>query len=58
MSDIIVLLCDIMPRNNNLPRNYYNAKKLLKDLGLSVVKIDVCINGCMFFLKNNNLIEQ
>ncbi|KAL0311150.1 UNVERIFIED_CONTAM: hypothetical protein Sangu_2409700 [Sesamum angustifolium] len=37
----------ILPPNRTLPGEYYNTKKLVKDLSLSVEKIDACKNGCM-----------
>ncbi|KAL0420878.1 UNVERIFIED_CONTAM: hypothetical protein Slati_3110700 [Sesamum latifolium] len=37
----------ILPPGHTLPGDYYNTKKLIKDLGLSVEKISACKNGCM-----------
>ncbi|KAL0404314.1 UNVERIFIED_CONTAM: hypothetical protein Sradi_2072200 [Sesamum radiatum] len=39
----------ILPRNHTLPMDYYSTKKLIKNLGLPVVKINACKNGCMLY---------
>ncbi|KAL0420330.1 UNVERIFIED_CONTAM: hypothetical protein Slati_3055900 [Sesamum latifolium] len=38
-----------MPRDHTLPLDYYNTKKLIKDLGLPMEKIDACKNGCLYW---------
>ncbi|KAL0307919.1 UNVERIFIED_CONTAM: hypothetical protein Scaly_2966500 [Sesamum calycinum] len=38
-----------MPRDHTLPLDYYNTKKLIRDLSLPVEKIDACKNGCMLY---------
>ncbi|KAL0427828.1 UNVERIFIED_CONTAM: hypothetical protein Slati_2957600 [Sesamum latifolium] len=43
----------IMPRDHTLPFDYYNTKKLTKDLGLLMEKIDACKNGCILYWKND-----
>ncbi|KAL0284946.1 UNVERIFIED_CONTAM: hypothetical protein Scaly_2833800 [Sesamum calycinum] len=43
----------ILPSDHTLPRDYYSAKKLVKDLGLPVEKIRACKNGCMFYWKDD-----
>ncbi|KAL2247066.1 UNVERIFIED_CONTAM: hypothetical protein Sindi_2558900 [Sesamum indicum] len=40
-------------QDRTLPRGYYNMKKLIKDLGSPVEKINTCKNGCMFYWKDN-----
>ncbi|KAL0448284.1 UNVERIFIED_CONTAM: hypothetical protein Slati_1384800 [Sesamum latifolium] len=42
-----------MPRDHSFPDGYYNTKKLIKDLGLPMEKIDACKNGCMLYWKDN-----
>ncbi|KAL0336708.1 UNVERIFIED_CONTAM: hypothetical protein Sradi_4882700 [Sesamum radiatum] len=39
----------ILPSNHNLLGDYYNMKKLVKDLGLPVKKIHACKNGFMLY---------
>ncbi|XP_058750302.1 uncharacterized protein LOC131623315 isoform X2 [Vicia villosa] len=46
------MMLDATPTKDNLPRSYYDAKKLVMKLGLEVTKIDCCIRGCMLFYDN------
>ncbi|CAH9087468.1 unnamed protein product [Cuscuta europaea] len=46
-----------LPRDNTVPRNYYETKKVVAELGLPVVKIDACPKGCMLFWKNDKKLE-
>ncbi|KAL0427261.1 UNVERIFIED_CONTAM: hypothetical protein Slati_2900900 [Sesamum latifolium] len=39
----------ISPRDHTLPLDYYNTKKLIKNLGLPMEKIDACRNSCMLY---------
>ncbi|KAK4406464.1 hypothetical protein Sango_0652900 [Sesamum angolense] len=43
----------ILPSDHTLPRDYYITKKLVKDLGLLVEKINACKNGCMLYWKDD-----
>lgn len=36
------LFKDTLPMGETLPKSYYDVKKLLRDLGLGYIKIDVC----------------
>ncbi|XP_016169347.1 uncharacterized protein LOC107612011 [Arachis ipaensis] len=36
-----------------IPRNHYEAKKLVSKLGLNLVKIYCCLNGCMLYYKRD-----
>jgi len=38
--------------NKVLPKNYYDAKRLVSKLGLTARRIDCCIQGCMLFYDN------
>ncbi|KAL0355391.1 UNVERIFIED_CONTAM: hypothetical protein Sradi_3986000 [Sesamum radiatum] len=42
-----------MLRDHTLPLDYYNMKKLIKDLGLPMEKIDACNNGCILYWKDD-----
>jgi len=42
-----------LPKNNKLPKDYYQCKKLVKSLGLDYQKIDVCPNDCMLYYDIN-----
>ncbi|KAK4409350.1 hypothetical protein Sango_0008000 [Sesamum angolense] len=43
----------ILPSDHTLSGNYYNTKKLVKDLDLPVEKIHACKNGCMLYWKED-----
>jgi len=38
--------------NKALPKNYYDAKRLVSKLGLTARRIDCCIQGSMLFYDN------
>ncbi|KAH0676205.1 hypothetical protein KY285_024006 [Solanum tuberosum] len=42
----------------DLPNSYYEAKKIIRELGLSYNKIDACINDCMLYWKEDNLLDS
>ncbi|CAN1132472.1 hypothetical protein LINPERHAP2_LOCUS16281 [Linum perenne] len=44
---------DLLPRGSSLPDSYYEAKKIIRDLGLSYTKIDACENSCMLYRKED-----
>ncbi|GAU42245.1 hypothetical protein TSUD_288390 [Trifolium subterraneum] len=46
------MMLDATPIKDNLPTNYYDAKRLVSKLGLQVKKIDCCVQGCMLFYDN------
>ena len=39
---LLELLKEALPEGETLPRNYYETKKVLRDLGLHYIKIDAC----------------
>ncbi|KAL2252657.1 UNVERIFIED_CONTAM: hypothetical protein Sindi_0060400, partial [Sesamum indicum] len=43
----------ILPHNHTLPQDYYSTKKLRRDLGLPIEKIDACKNACMLYWMDN-----
>ncbi|XP_061373828.1 uncharacterized protein LOC133316129 [Gastrolobium bilobum] len=43
----------VVPKNNNLSKDFYQAKKKVKALGLGCQKIHCCPNGCMLYYKEN-----
>lgn len=49
---LLKTLRDILPVGSTLPDTYYDAKKIIKDLGLSYEKIDACSNNCMLYWKD------
>ncbi|GAU32074.1 hypothetical protein TSUD_53420 [Trifolium subterraneum] len=46
------MMLDATPVKDNLPKSYYDAKRLVSKLGLEVKKIDCCVQGCMLFYDN------
>ncbi|XP_004488903.1 uncharacterized protein [Cicer arietinum] len=48
------MLVDVCPFKDSLPKNFYQAKKLVTMLGLKSEKIDCCVKGCMLYYKENS----
>lgn len=49
---------DAMPDGNSMPKNFYQAKKSVADLGLGCTKIECCPNGCMLYYKEDELLQS
>jgi len=54
LDNMAKIYLDLTPPNNSLPKNYYEAKRLVSKLGLEYKKIDCYVNGCMLFYDNDN----
>ncbi|CAL5440087.1 unnamed protein product [Camellia sinensis] len=50
---LLQILKDMLPSDANLPKDSYDAKKIIKDLGLGYEKIHACPNDCMLFWKEH-----
>ncbi|KAL8162298.1 hypothetical protein V2J09_013787 [Rumex salicifolius] len=48
-TSLLKLQCEAY--GNSIPDSYYEAKKLIKDLGLDYIKIDACRNDCILYWK-------
>ena len=48
-SELLSLLGDMLPVNNELPLSMYEAKKTLNALGMEYEKIHACPNDCILF---------
>ncbi|XP_058006773.1 uncharacterized protein LOC110657485 [Hevea brasiliensis] len=48
---------ELLPQGSNLPQSYYDAKKVIQDLGLSYKKIDACVNNCMLYWKEDERLD-
>ncbi|XP_052176708.1 uncharacterized protein LOC127791014 [Diospyros lotus] len=48
-----ILQDELLPDGSTLPNSYYEAKKIIQDLGLSYKKIDACVNNCMLYWKKD-----
>jgi hypothetical protein len=52
--DILLrLICDLLPEDSSIPKNFNESKKLIGSLGMPYEKIDACYNGCMLFRKEH-----
>ncbi|XP_026384960.1 uncharacterized protein LOC113280563 [Papaver somniferum] len=47
------LLKKSFPKDNTIPSSYYEAKKILRDLGLGYESIDACKNDCALYWKEH-----
>ena len=50
---LLDLLNDALPEGSALPRNYYEAKKMIKSIGLGYISIHACSNDCILYWKEN-----
>ncbi|XP_031742398.1 uncharacterized protein LOC116404339 [Cucumis sativus] len=50
-SELLSIISDLLPDNNEIPCSLYEAKKTLGALGLSYQKIDACPNDCCLYRK-------
>ena len=41
------LMSEISPQPKTIPKDFYQAKRLVSKLGLLEVKVDCCLNGFM-----------
>ena len=48
---LLELLKEALLKGETLPSNYYKTKKVLRELGLHYIKIDVCPSDCMLYSK-------
>ena len=54
---LLQLLKDLLPSDAKLPKDHYEAKKIIHDLGLGYEKIHACPNDCVLFWKENVNLE-
>ena len=54
---LLQVLMDMLPLGAKLPKDHYEAKKIVRDLGLGYKKIHACPNDCMLFWKENVNLE-
>ena len=54
---LLQFLLDFLPSNAKLPKYCYEAKKIIKDLGLSYEKIHACPKDCILYWKENANLE-
>ena len=46
---LLVMIKNMLPKDNELPESTYEAKKAVCPLGLEVQKIHACPNGCILY---------
>ena len=46
------LIKSVLPKDNEMVKNTYEAKKSLKGMGLGHKNIQACINDCIFYMNN------
>ncbi|XP_050255872.1 uncharacterized protein LOC126701630 [Quercus robur] len=54
---LLQFLLDFFPSNAKLPKDCYEAKKIIKDLGLSYEKIHACPKDCILYWRENAIFE-
>ena len=52
------LLDELVNLEFNIPKNFYQAKRLVSKLGLTYDRIYCCVNGCMLFYKTHSISEN
>ena len=55
---MLELLTKVLPKSNLVSRSTYEAKKILRDLGMSYKHIDACKNDCPLFWKENENLDK
>jgi hypothetical protein len=43
----------VLTKPHKLPKDMYQSKTIVKDIGMDYEKIDVCKNNCMLFIKRH-----
>ena len=52
-NSFVEVMWELMSRDNIMPSDFYDMKKLVDNLGLPVVRIDVCSRGCMLYWRDD-----
>ncbi|XP_075659328.1 uncharacterized protein LOC142629262 [Castanea sativa] len=55
---MLELLTKVLSKDNLVPRSTYEAKKILRGLGMSYKHIDACKNDCALFWKENENLDK
>ena len=51
---MLLIIKSMLPEDEKLPEDFYQSKKIMKKLGLSYQKIDICSNFCMLYYMNDS----
>jgi hypothetical protein len=57
-NELLKLIEDVLLNPNNLSKDMYHSKKLVKGLGMDYEKIEVCRNSCILFWKEHKEEKQ
>ena len=57
-NSFVEVMRESISRDNIMPSNFYDIKKLVHNLGLPVVRIDVCSRGCMLYWRDDENAES
>jgi hypothetical protein len=52
-NDIVKFIIDLIPVKHNMPKDLYQSKKIVSNLGMDYEKIDACEKNCMLFWKDH-----
>jgi hypothetical protein len=55
INSLLRLIGDVLLENHKIPNNLYECKSLLKGLKMPYVKINVYVNNCMIYYKQDEL---
>ncbi|XP_060183223.1 uncharacterized protein LOC132613195 [Lycium barbarum] len=47
MDELLIFFKEVLPKGSFVPKSFYEAPKVLRDLGLGYTKIDACQNDCI-----------
>ncbi|CAI0559000.1 unnamed protein product [Linum tenue] len=54
---LLKLLQDVLPEDNLVPKSFYEAKSMLRSLGLGYIPIHACRYDCALYWKENEFLE-
>ncbi|XP_056163103.1 uncharacterized protein LOC130136788 [Syzygium oleosum] len=57
-NSFVEVMRETMPRDNIMPSDFYDMKKLVDNLGLPVERIDICSRGCMLYWRDDENAES
>jgi hypothetical protein len=57
-SMLLEFINELIPSDASLPKDTYEAKKYMRDLGLGYEKILACRKGCMLFWRKNEKLDK
>ncbi|KAH0768778.1 hypothetical protein KY290_012759 [Solanum tuberosum] len=52
MDELLIFFKEVLPDGSFVPTSFYEAKKVLRDLGLGYTKIDACQNDCILYWRD------